>query len=218
MRRYKVRRTIGLLAALVVIVIGIYNHESFYEAPNDPSVLSETSLQQLETLLVKGRAPKTNYARSQFGDGWTRQFNCDTRNIILNRDLKHVDVGDSCQVESGVLEDPYTGKTISFQRGSATSQAVQIDHVVPLSNAWQTGAQLLSMDKRILFANDPLNLLAVDGTANQQKSDSDAATWLPSHKAFRCQYVARQIQVKATYHLWVTSAERAAMERVLQRC
>ena len=121
-------------------------------------------------------------------------------------------------IASGQLDDPYTGKRITFQRGSGTSTAVQIDHVVALSNAWQTGAQQLSSEQRQQLANDPLELLAVDGPANQQKGDGEAATWLPSHKPFRCQYIARQIAIKRKYHLWVTSGEKAAMQRVLATC
>ena len=172
----------------------------------------------LDTLLVKGRAPKTNYTRAQFGDGWTTTNGCDTRNIILNRDMREVTIDESCHVTKGTLDDPYTGHVIAFARGGDTSDAVQIDHVVALSNAWQTGAQLLAKDKRIALANDPLELLAVDGPANQAKGDGDAATWLPPHVAFRCQYVARQIAVKVKYSLWVTSAEKQAMQRILAGC
>jgi hypothetical protein len=136
----------------------------------------------------------------------------------LARDLEQTSLDQSCHVLAGVLHDPYTGKTIQFIRGPDSSDEVQIDHVVPLSNAWQTGAQQLSLERRISLANDPLNLLAVDGEANQQKSDGDAATWLPAQKAFRCQYVARQIAVKRTYSLWVTSAEKEAISTVLSAC
>jgi hypothetical protein len=103
-------------------------------------------------------------------------------------------------------------------RGQATSQEVQIDHVVALSNAWQTGAQQLDEKRRVALANDPLNLLAVEGKANQQKSDGDAATWLPPNRPFRCQYVARQIAVKQKYQLWVTISEKEAIEKVLAMC
>lgn len=127
-------------------------------------------------------------------------------------------VGENCTVLSGTLDDPYTGKTITFKRGADTSAAVQIDHVVALGDAWQKGAQQLSAEQRKALANDPLELLAVDGPANQQKSDGDAATWLPSNKLFRCQYVARQVAVKAKYHLWVTQAEHDAIARVLSSC
>ncbi|MBP6038494.1 MAG: HNH endonuclease [Candidatus Saccharimonas sp.] len=173
----------------------------------------------LARLAIKGRAPKTDYQRVQFGDGWLLVGTCDMRNIILNRDLLRPAVSASgCKVTSGTLTDPYTGKTILFERGPDTSDLIQIDHVVALSNAWQTGAQLLSFEQRKAFANDPLELLAVDGNANQAKGDGDAATWLPANKAFRCQYVARQIAVKAKYSLWVTQAEHDAMAQVLSNC
>ena len=177
----------------------------------------------LATLPVKGRAPKTGYDREEFGPAWsdTDHNGCDTRNDILARDLKRTTFKpgtNDCIVLTGSLADPYTATTIAFTRGSKTSSAVQIDHVVALSDAWQKGAQGLSKAQRTAFANDPLNLLAVSGPANQQKSDGDAATWLPGSRAYRCPYVARQISVKAKYKLWVTQAERAAMASVLAQC
>lgn len=174
-----------------------------------------SAVKTLQTLAVKGRAPKTNYSRSQFGSGWSTTSGCDTRNIILHRDLRDAVVDDTCTVVSGTLHDPYTGLTIDFIKGSSD---IQIDHVVTLSDAWQTGAQSFSRAQRIQLANDPLELLAVQGAANQQKSDGDAATWLPSNKSFRCQYVARQIAVKQKYALWVTPAERQAILGVLSTC
>ena len=184
--------------------------------PTNSEALAIDSLDQLE---VKGRAPKTGYARSEFGNGWADWKSCDTRQRILARDLVDIMLGDDgCTVLSGTLNDSYTGKTIDFKRGSGTSSAVQIDHVVALSDAWRKGAQALSAEERLALANDDLELIAVDGTANQQKSDGDAATWLPSNKAFRCQYVARQIAVKIKYSLWVTQAEYDAMSRILETC
>ncbi len=170
----------------------------------------------LETLEVKGRAAKTGYARAEFGNGWARVNGCSTRDIILYRDLTDAMLEGECKVVKGVLADPYTGKMILFSKEQST--AVQIDHIVPLSDAWQKGAQLLTKEQRIQLANDPLELIAVDGPANQQKGDGDAATWLPKNKAFRCTYIARQIAVKAKYHLWVTPAEKKAMKRVLEGC
>lgn len=185
----------------------------------DSSVSTEpVALTVLDTLPVKGRAPKTGYTRQQFGDGWATTGGCDTRNIILHRDLTNVVMGTGCKVMSGNLNDPYTGKMIAFVRSDQTSGDVQIDHVVALSNAWQTGAQQLTAIQRTALANDPLELLAVDGPTNQAKGDGDAATWLPSNKPFRCQYVARQIAVKSKYKLWVTQAESDAMRRVLGDC
>lgn len=177
----------------------------------------------LATLPIKGRAPKTGYSREEFGQAWADvdRNGCDTRNDMLKRDLsaKTFKPGTrDCQVRTGVLADPYTATTIDFVRGSATSSAVQIDHVVALNDAWQKGAQQLSADQRTALANDPLNLLAVDGPANQQKGASDAATWLPPNKGYRCDYVARQISVKATYSLWVTQGEHDAMAKVLAGC
>lgn len=177
----------------------------------------------LEELPVKGRAPKTGYARDHFGKGWgdPDRNGCDTRNDILTRDLTELSYRDGthgCVVLSGVLDDPFSGTKINFVRGQKTSSAVQIDHVVSLSNAWQTGAQKWSGEQRAGFSNDPLNLLAVDGPLNGQKGDGDAATWLPPNKKFRCPYVARQIAVKAKWGAWVTTAERDAMRRVLQTC
>ena len=180
------------------------------------------ALRILNTLPVKGRASKTGYSRAQFGDAWSDidHNGCDTRNDILNRDLtaKQHKNSRGCVVISGILNDPYTGKVINFMRGKDTSEQVQIDHVVALSDAWQSGAQEISAQERLQLANDPENLLAVDGPANQQKSDSDAATWLPANASFRCSYVARQIRVKAKYHLWVKPAEKEAMINVLTPC
>jgi hypothetical protein len=113
-----------------------------------------------------------------------------------------------CVVLSGVLKDPYSGETINFVRGNIGGVEVQIDHVVALSNAWQTGAFKLSLQQRTELANDPLNLLAVKGKLNSQKGDGDAATWLPPLKSYRCDYVARQIAVKIKYSLWFSAPKK----------
>lgn len=182
-----------------------------------------SALAAVATLPVKGRAPQTGYDRDRFGQAWldVDHNGCDTRNDVLRRDLAHVEVKagtHGCVVLRGTLEDPYTGRTIEFVRGATSSSAVQIDHVVALSDAWQKGAQGLSDATRAALANDPLNLLAVDGPTNQAKGDGDTATWLPPAKGYRCAYVARQVAVKAKYHLWVTAAERDAMRRILGTC
>ncbi|ROZ98873.1 DUF1524 domain-containing protein [Gordonia sp. OPL2] len=189
---------------------------------------ADSALAKLQTLAVKGRAPKTGYSRDQFGQTWTDDVTvagghngCDTRNDILRRDLTSLTLkpgSHGCAVLTGTLQDPYTDTTIAFRRGASTSSAVQIDHVVALSDAWQKGAQQLSAIERRDFANDPRNLQATDGGANQQKGDGDAATWLPSNKSYRCVYVSRQIDVKAVYRLWVTQAEKDAMARILSGC
>ena len=177
----------------------------------------------LETLAVKGRAPKTGYTRAQFGPAWADvdRNGCDTRNDILKRDLTSITYRAktrNCVVESGTLVDRYSGETINFVKGNISSMEVQIDHVVSLSNAWQTGAFKLTADQRRALSNDPLNLFAVKGRLNSQKGDGDAATWLPPLKSFRCNYVAQQIAVKAKYSLWVTAPEKAAMVSILAKC
>lgn len=185
-----------------------------------PIAPAGSALAVLAGLPVKGRAPMTGYARvADFGTSWldVDRNGCDTRNDILRRDLVHTS-GSGCRVLTGLLHDPYTATAIHFVRGERTSTAVQIDHVVSLGDAWQTGAQLLSQAKRIDLANDPINLFAVDGPTNERKGDGDAATWLPPNRAFRCTYVAHQVGVKKAYGLWVTAAERDAMQRVLATC
>ena len=185
------------------------------------AAVGPTAQGALSTLVVKGRAPRTGYTRAVFGAAWADvdRNGCDTRNDVLKRDLtgETFRAGTrSCVVVTGLLRDPYTTRRISFAK--ATAAAVQIDHVVPLSDAWQKGALTWSPARRLVFANDPLNLLAVDGPTNQRKGDGDAATWLPPSTAYRCAYVARQIAVKLRYGAWVTPAEKAAMARVLTTC
>jgi hypothetical protein len=224
------RRSV-ILSIIVIIFLflglqpGFSEDNSTIQTNNQTDVLSENLEGQekaavvLERLEVKGRAPKTGYSRSEFSDGWGAVGGCDMRNIMLARGMSEVKLAeDACVVLSGILFDPYTGESINFMRGSSTSDDVQIDHVVALSDAWQKGAQNISQEKRFLFANDPLNLLAVDGSTNQEKGDSDAASWLPPNKNFRCQYVARQIAVKDKYKLWITEAEKSTMKRTLNGC
>ena len=182
-----------------------------------------SALEIVTSLQVKGRAPKTGYTRDQFGPSWkdVDANGCDTRNDILKRDLKSIvykAVGEDCVILSGVLTDPYSGETINFLRGVATSSEIQIDHVVALSNAWQTGAFKLTLAQRTAFANDPSNLLAVKGKLNSQKGDGDAATWLPPRKSYRCEYVTKQVVVKAKYGLWLTAPEKAAILKILKTC
>lgn len=221
-RAYQIRRTVAAIIAVVIALGLLFVHpEAWQQTPESSEqtqVATGDAAEALAEFEVKGRSPKTGYSRDQFGDGWALLNGCDTRNAILYRDLRDAVVGEDCKVESGTLHDPYTGTTIKFTRGATTSDDVQIDHVVALSDAWQKGAQSLSAQMREDLANDPLELLAVEGKANQQKSDGDAATWLPPHKPFRCQYVARQIAVKKKYDLWVTQTEKDAMLRVLGSC
>jgi len=224
MDSYRKRRVIIFLISLIIFAFTIISNTPNQTSPVLPvkqkttDVKTGLAIEALDTLAIKGRAPKTNYTREKFGAGWSVVGGCDTRNIILNRDLINAIVDEKCNVISGTLNDPYTGKIIIFKRGSDTSGVIQIDHVVALSDAWQKGSQQFTFEKRVELANDPLELLAVDGQANQQKGDGDAATWLPPNKSFRCQYVARQVAVKQKYNLWLTQAEYDAISKILNKC
>ena len=153
-----------------------------------------------------------DYRRTAFGDSWTDDNpapgghnGCDTRNDILDRDLigKTYVTITRCPnaVGTGTLHDPYTNETIAFVRGNQIGASVQIDHIVPLALAWDLGARDWTDDLRLRFANDPANLLAVEGQANQDKGDSEPALWMPPNVAFRCQYAMQFIAVLRGYGL-----------------
>ena len=188
--------------------------------PRPNSGMGGSATRALNQLPVRPTASHAGYSREQFSNGWESVGECTIRDKILARDMTdvHYRSPTDCTVISGTLAEPYTGTTIYFVRGPGTSTAVQIDHVVAVSDSWQTGAQQLSKEQRQQLYNDPLELLAVDGPSNDEKSDSDAAGWLPPNRDYDCRYVARQIAVKQKYHLWVTFAERTAMQKTLASC
>jgi Excalibur calcium-binding domain/Protein of unknown function (DUF1524) len=188
------------------------------QATPHAAIARSRALAALDRLPVKGRAPRTGYSRARFGGAWGSVDGCDMRDRMLRRDLRGTTYADGrrCEVATGTLDDPYTRRAIAFVRGRGDD--VDVDHVVALGDAWQKGAQQWSAGRRIAFANDPANLLTFDASANRQKGDGDAATWLPRNRAFRCAYVARQIAMKRKYGAWVTAAERDAMRRVLAAC
>ncbi|MFF7198682.1 HNH endonuclease family protein [Streptomyces sp. NPDC008079] len=168
---------------------------------------------------TKGRGPKTGYSRAQFGAAWMDSApsvpfahnGCDTRNDLLKRDGDdvHYKGTSKCVIATMTLNDPYTGRVIKWTKTKATT--VQIDHVMPLSYDWQMGAAHWSKDKRESIANDPLNLIPVDGPSNGSKSDSGPASWLPPNKQIRCSYAVRVAQVSIKYQLPVTSADKGTM-------
>lgn len=212
--------TLRCMVFVATVLLGAIGQPQIARADPVADVLSK-----LDALPVKGRAPKTGYSRDQFGDAWIDDVvvayghnGCDTRNDILRVQLSDIQLKpgtNECVVASGVLNDPYTATTVEFHRGPGSSEVVQIDHIVALSDAWQTGAQQLDEATRRNFANDPLNLQATLGWVNQEKGDSDAASWLPPNSAYRCTFVSRIVDVKANYRLWVTQAEHDAIARVL---
>jgi hypothetical protein len=177
-------------------------------------------------LAVTGWDRQADFRRSVFGEAWSDDVNvefghngCNTRDDVLRRDLGDLVVRPgTCFAQSGTLRDPYSGQTISFVRGPNTSGAVQIDHVVSLSDAWYKGARLWDDQRRRDFANDPRNLLAVDGKANFDKAFRDAASWLPPDAVYRCAFVARVVDVKTAYGLAVSGNEKRAIADVLAGC
>lgn len=242
---YRIRRIIIVTIALVgvglwlVLSPGSYEQEIVQESPapaplesleqeqtqptENPTGESAANLASavLEKLEIKGRAPKAGYNRSEeFYKNWPSINGCSLRQIIIKREFgESAQLAENgCDVISGTFTEPYTGNKITLYQKSDFSHKIQIDHVVALSDAWQKGAQYKSKEERYAMATDPLNLIAVDSVANKQKSDGDAATWLPPNKAFRCQYVARQVSVKFKYSLWVTQAEHDAIANVLKNC
>jgi hypothetical protein len=199
--------------------------------PGPGKTLYAKSLKTLNTLPVKGKAPMTGYDRDQFGTEWDdavgnfpySRNGCDTRNDILKRDLVNVkfDSGSDCDVASGTVPYEYYTGTKNYRFDSTDDEYatdLDIEHIVALGNVWVTGGAQWTEAKRALVANDPINLFAADPSSNRQKGDADFATWLPSNKSFRCEYASKQIAVKAKYGLWVTSAEKAAMVKVLNGC
>ena len=232
--KLRLRRFLVIIGSFIVVLIWVLvNPESYDEiftrVENDGIEVPATNVTEelndsgslateiLEKLEVKGRAPKTGYARTEFYDGWPLVDGCSLRQRILKRELGDSAVLEGCNVVAGEFDEAYTGRHIVMNSRDDVSK-IQIDHVVALSDAWQKGAQYMDYETRNRIATDPLNLLAVDGEANEQKSDGDAATWLPANKKFRCQYVARQVSVKYKYSLWVTKAEKEAIIRVLNNC
>ncbi|MEU6089205.1 HNH endonuclease family protein [Streptomyces sp. NPDC047085] len=174
----------------------------------------------IEKVATKGRGPKTGYERDKFGYAWMDSApgsipfahnGCDSRNDLLKRDGDSIRfrAGSDCVVTSMTLHDPYTGKAIEWTKSHAAT--VQIDHVMPLSYDWQMGASRWTKGKREDIANDPLNLIPVDGPTNGAKGDSGPATWLPPNKQIRCSYVVRFAQVSLKYDLPVTVADKRMM-------
>ncbi|MBR2543663.1 HNH endonuclease [Candidatus Saccharibacteria bacterium] len=208
---------VALLLAIVWILANPESYEEILTPVNESEATAPLAVDILEKLEVKGRAPKTGYSREEFYDGWPTVEGCSLRQRILKRDLGDSAILDGCTVVAGEFDEPYTGEHMVLKTKEEVSK-IQIDHVVALSDAWQKGAQYKDYETRNQLATDPLNLLAVEGKANNQKSDGDAATWLPANKKFRCQYVARQVSVKYKYGLWVTEAEKEAISRVLENC
>lgn len=212
-----IRQTLAILLALAIATIIAAQRIGESEPSSDPQF---SDVQQQLTGLTIAPEDDTGYRREAFGKGWKDLDGdgCTPRNEILARDLKNTTTRDGCRIESGTLHDPYTNTVIDFTKGPETSQEVQIDHLVALNEAWASGAKNWTDDQRLQFANDPLNLLAVDGSANQSKQAQDAGTWLPENPAFHCDYASRQIHIKDTYKLTIDHREYNALAEAVSSC
>jgi Protein of unknown function (DUF1524) len=222
---------VAVIASGVAVTCWLYFRAPPDEATNTPPLSQVTpaydqARADAARLPVKGWDRNTDFRRSAFGEAWSDDVDvelghngCNTRDDVLRRDLADVAVRPgTCYVQRGTLHDPYGGGVIAFVRGPGTSEAVQIDHLVSLSDAWYKGAREWTDQRRRDFANDPRNLLAVGAKANFDKAFRDAASWLPPSAAFRCEFVARQVEVKASYGLWVSAKEKRAITDVLAGC
>lgn len=191
---------------------------SLSPSPSNTSV-SSNALAVAQGLPVRGRSPDTNYSREAFGSAWkdVDRNGCDTRNDILQRDFTTTilksGTGD-CKVIGGTWTDPYSNESYTFDQAPS---GAQVDHVVSLKNAWQMGADMWTDQMRVEFANDPLNLRVTIASLNQQKSDSNAASWLPPYKPGRCSFIATQVAVKAKWELYVTDAEKDVFLSILSK-
>ncbi|WP_338074916.1 HNH endonuclease family protein [Kineococcus vitellinus] len=217
-RRSAVPALAAVLVPLLLLVLAVLAWRTLRADPR-PAPAAGSAAQALAQLPVRPAESGADYERTRFGESWadTDANGCRTRDDVLRRDLRAVRLDDDgCTVLAGTLEDPYSGEVIAFRRGAATSADVQVDHVVALAAAWRTGAAALDEDELVRFANDPLELLAVDGPLNSAKGDDDASQWLPPRG--ECAYVARQVAVKRAWGLWVTPGEHAAMAGVLAGC
>lgn len=226
------RDAIAILAGAVMIASLFGNAKSTQATPASPlgnatgtrpglapvatAADKKTARDLITRLRVKDRGPKTGYQRTDYGDNWAdtapgvpyAHNGCRTRDDLLARDGRDIQRA-GCIVLSMRLTDPYTGRDIDWSKADADE--IQVDHIVPLSYGWRMGAPRWPMSKRLDFANDPLNLLPVDGTANEQKDGSGPAAWLPPQRRIRCAYVTRFAQVALKYDIPVTRADKNAM-------
>ncbi|KAF2730766.1 secreted protein [Polyplosphaeria fusca] len=180
--------------------------------PNIPSTSSANSM--LSGLTVAAQGSQDGYSRDLFPHWITQSGTCDTRETVLKRDGTNVVTSSSCAATSGSWFSPYDGATWS------AASDVDIDHVVPLSNAWKSGAASWTTSQRQAFANDLSNpqLIAVTDNVNQSKGDKGPEDWKPPLSSYYCTYAKMWIKVKDTYSLTVTSAEKSALTSMMGTC
>ncbi|MEU0494257.1 HNH endonuclease family protein [Mycobacterium sp. NPDC006124] len=223
---------IAAVAVAIVVAVQVTtaaDREARYVADADVPVVAAGVDVLAGIASTPTRVHGNDYRRAAFGEAWTDDTSapgghngCDTRNDILDRDLvdKTFTAISRCPtaVATGTLYDPYTNETIPFTRGNQVGAAVQIDHIVPLALAWDLGARNWTDDMRRRFANDPANLLAVQGKANQDKGDSEPADWMPPNHAFWCQYAVQFAAVLRGYALPVDDRSAVVLREAASTC
>jgi hypothetical protein len=218
----------AVVAVLVAVQVVAAARSDLSKHSGAPTVVSGSDV-LAGVAVVATRVRDADYRRGAFGDAWEDDNDapggrngCDTRNDILNRDLEdkiYVATKRCPQaVAGGTLRDPYTNATIAFVRGNRVGASVQIDHLVPLAFAWDMGARDWTEPMRIRFANDPANLLAVAGGANQDKGDQPPGDWMPPNAAFWCQYAVAFIAVLRGYGLPVDEASAHRLRDASSAC
>ncbi|MEU0945048.1 HNH endonuclease family protein [Streptomyces canus] len=214
MPKFYARRRLSILGALTALIasVAVLNGPTASAALPTP-VSAATARTYLSSLTV-ATENRTGYARDLFPTWITISGTCNTREYILKRDGTNVVTDSACASTSGSWYSPYDGATWT------AASDVDIDHLVPLAEAWDSGASAWTTARRQSFANDVTRpqLLAVTDNVNQSKGDQDPATWMPSLTSYRCTYVRAWVQVKYYYGLSVDSAEKSALTNYLANC
>ncbi|MGW1496327.1 HNH endonuclease family protein [Streptomyces sp. NPDC002402] len=208
------RRIAVLAATSALAVTGLLATAPAAQASPPTPVSASTARTYLSQLMVKAEGSSTGYSRDKFPHWITQSGTCNTREVVLKRDGTNVVQDSSCAAVSGSWFSEYDGATWTL------ASDLDIDHVVPLSEAWKSGANSWTTSKRQGFANDLTRpqLIAVTDNVNQAKGDQDPAEWLPSRTSYRCMYVRMWVDVKHYYNLSVDSAEKSALQGVLNGC
>ncbi|GGY14124.1 HNH endonuclease family protein [Streptomyces djakartensis] len=214
MPRFYARRRLSVAAAATALISSV----ALFSAPTASAALptpvsGATARSYLATLTVAAEN-RTGYNRDLFPHWITQSGTCNTREVVLKRDGTNVVQDSSCAATSGSWYSPYDGATWS------AASDVDIDHLVPLAEAWDSGAGSWTTSRRQSFANDLTRpqLIAVTDDVNQAKGDQDPATWMPSRTTYRCTYVRAWVQVKYYYDLSVDQAEKSALQTHLANC
>jgi Protein of unknown function (DUF1524) len=221
----------GVVLAVVVAVqvaAAAQRADQFVALADVPTVAAGVDV-LAGVVVIPQRIHGNDYRRAAFGEAWTDDTSapgghngCDTRNDILDRDLmeKTYTAIKRCPtaVATGTLHDPYTNAVVAFTRGNQVGASVQIDHIVPLALAWDLGARDWTDDLRVRFANDPANLLAVQGQANQDKGDGEPSVWMPANHAFWCQYAVQFAAVLRGYALAVDAPSAVVLRDAAATC